>query len=50
MYYYMLKDLGWAFIESKDKRMVEDGRGHWRPSDPVPLLKQGHLEPCPDNF
>lgn len=46
----MLKELGWAFIESKDKRIIEDGRDHWRPSSPASLLKQGHPDPYPDSF
>lgn len=46
----MVKELGWAFIESKDERMVEDGRDCWKPSGPVSLLKQGYPEPYSDSF
>lgn len=31
-------------------RIVEVGRGLWRSSGPIPLLKQGHLEPLAQDF
>ena len=33
------------FTESENHRMAEAGRDLWRSSCPIPLLKQGHLDP-----